>query len=149
MAKCSQFLKGFEKKVSDILVQFLAVLNFYAIKTLVDSCSNHQRPKTTNTHTKVQRFGFSRNKKVSKSLHRWRNNQNCQKLHQRVRHFFSEKCEHSAKISISCNFFVSRWILLKSGLRSSTRFLFRFLFLGFQCYHAIANLLQSLNNMNH
>ena len=63
--------------------------------------------------------------------------------------FFSnsfEKCRHLAKISISCNFFVSRWILPGVGLRSSTRILFRFLFLVFQCYHAVAYLLQSLPN---
>ena len=73
---------------------------------------------------------------------------NCTRL---MNTFFSkpfEKCEHSAKISISCNFFVSRWILLKSGLRGSTRFLFRFLFLVFRCYHAIANLLQTLHSRN-
>ena len=139
------FFKGFWKKSVDQSGAISGSLNFQVTKSLEITCSNHQRPKTTNPHKKVQRFGFSTNKTLSKSLHRWRDNQNCQKLHQIDLHFFSEKCEHSAKISISCNFFVSRWILLKSGLRGSTRFLFRFLFLVFQCYHAIANLLQSLH----
>ena len=53
---------------------------------------------------------------------------------------------HPAKFSFSCHFFVSRWILLRVGdldLINLVEF-FCFLFLGFQCYHAVANLLQSL-----
>ena len=78
-----------------------------------------------------ERANSKSTKKLAKSCKNWFSN------------FFPnsfEKCRHLVKFSISCNFVVSRWILPGVGLRKSTMILFRFLFLVFQCYHAVAYL---------
>ena len=125
---------------------------YFSCEEITDSI--HQRPKMTNMKEKFSNSDFLQ---IKNPPNPFTDDEipfaqsSDQKLSEiapnRTDTFFSkpfEKCEHFEQFSFSCHFVVSRWILLGVGDLISLVEFFRFLFLVFQCYHTVANLLQSL-----